>query len=176
MSDRMRTRLNVNEERENSRPARGGHSLAPRLRPAAILVALASLLVLSGCRPSGEALVPVAGKITYGGGPWPCGGMLFFTPAKSADAVTVRPGWARFAVDGTFHATSFKEGDGLFPGRYRVAVQCWPQSAASGEAPEQAVSPVDAKYSSPETSGLEVEVKPGQRSVTVELDVPKPAG
>ncbi len=176
MSDPMRKRLNVNAERENSRPARGGQSLAPRLWPAAILVALASLLVLTGCRPSGEALVPVSGKITYGGGPWPCAGMLFFTPAQSADAVTVRPGWARFAVDGTFHATSFNEGDGLFPGRYRVAVRCWPPSAASGEAPAQAVSPVDAKYGSPETSGLEVEIKPGERSVSVELNVPKPAG
>ena len=171
----MRKRLNVNAERENSRPARGGQARRPAFgRPQSSLPwrlcscspAAAPAERLS-CRSAARSPTAAAR-----GPARECSSLS----AQSADAVTVRPGWACFAVDGTFHATSFNEGDGLFPGRYRVAVRCWPPSAASGEAPAQAVSPVDAKYGSPETSGLEVEIKPGERSVSVELNVPKPAG
>ena len=117
--------------------------------------------------------MPVEGTITYGGGAWPRPGMLYFTPVEPAAGFPRRPGYATFAADGKFQATSFSSNDGLVPGRYRVGVEAWESPPLMGKrSPPK--SNVPAKFRSPATSGLELEVRAGQRRVSVQWDVPKP--
>jgi hypothetical protein len=137
-----------------------------------IFLAMA-LLLFAGCGRNGPEVVPVAGKITYAGGPWPRGGMLFFTSAEPAAGMPIRPAWARFDTSGQFRATSFSSGDGLVPGRYAVSVEAWDTAPVMGSK-RLPRSLVPQKYQSPKTSGLEVVVASGQGKVTVAWDVPKP--
>jgi hypothetical protein len=149
-----------------------GDTLWPRIggRAASALTAMALLALLSpaGCGPVEPGLVPVRGKVTLDGGPWPRGGMINFTPigvSSRADGSKSRPGSAKFAVDGSFTVGSFEAGDGLFPGTYAVAVDCAeapPQMSPTGKAIE-APNAVPKKYGEPATSGLTLTVKPGAR-------------
>ena len=89
----------------------------------------------AGCSKSEPGLVPVRGKITLDGGPWPHEGSMIFTPEGGGPASRSRPAGARFSTDGAFVATSFAEGDGLFPGTYKISVECWeaePKMANNG--------------------------------------------
>jgi hypothetical protein len=137
------------------------------------LLMAAVCLLLSGCGRRGPEVVPVDGKITSGGGSWPKPGMLYFTPEQPANGLPNRPAWAKFTTEGKFHVTSFTPDDGLVPGRYRVGVECFETPPAMG-AVTPARSRVPQKYRSPATSGLEVNVAPGQRKVSLNWDVPKP--
>jgi hypothetical protein len=111
--------------------------------------------------------VPVRGKVTLDGGPWPREGTVNFTPTATAQAVggaKSRPGSARFGVDGSFTVGSYEAGDGLFPGTYTVAVDCAsapPQMSSTGQAVE-APNVVPKKYQNPSTSGLTLTVKAGE--------------
>ena len=81
--------------------------------------------LLTGCGPSHPTTVAVRGKVTYGGGSWPKAGLLYFTIVTAAKDFPGRTGTARFETDGAFEAMTWKPGDGLMPGRYRVGVECW---------------------------------------------------
>lgn len=117
-------------------------------------------------------MVRVEGTITCARGSWPARGTLYFTPVEPAPGFPARPGWADFEPDGRFTATSFAPGDGLMPGRYHIGIECWAQPPAMGsKTPPK--SAVPAKYQSPATSGLELDIKPGQGKATVQWDVPK---
>ena len=143
-------------------------------RPCVFLLAIGLPLGLAGgCGSRGPEVVPVEGTITYGGGAWPRPGTLYFTPAEPAADLPRRPGYATFGVNGKFQATSFSSNDGLVPGRYRVGVESWESPPRMGKRPTPKSS-VPAKFQSPATSGLELEVRSGQRRVSVQWDVPKP--
>ena len=131
-----------------------------------------SCLVLLGCG-RGEGLVPVRGKVTLGGGPWPKPGMIFFTALEPAAGFSSRPGAGSFGTDGSFRVTTIKEGDGLVPGKYRVYVTCWEVAPSPIMGPgAEGKSYVPPKYRSPATSDLELTVEPGQRSLEVQYDLP----
>jgi hypothetical protein len=132
---------------------------------------LAALLP-SGCGPKGPEIVPVEGTITFGGGPWPTAGVVYFTLDPSATGTAGHPALGKFDLDGKLTVTTFQKGDGLMPGKYKLAVECW-------EVPPQMNSPIPAKsyvperYQSAVASGLAVSVEPGQRVVHLQLDVAK---
>ena len=129
-------------------------------------------MLLSSCRRSEVELVPVEGTITYGGGDWPVPGTLAFTPIERKADFPLRPGWANFGADGKFQATTFKEGDGLVPGAYQVAVEAFLTPWEMGKAkPESCVL---KEFESPATSGLTVAVDSGKRKMTVQWNVPRP--
>lgn len=98
-------------------------------RPWPLLV-MAGLLVAStagGCGTKG--LVPVEGRVTFGGEAPPAHGYLYFVPRDMSkdlkrDDAGPLPGTALFAADGSFRASTFQEGDGLRPGAYEVRVEC----------------------------------------------------
>ena len=120
------------------------------------VLALGSFAMV-GCGNDRPQLVPVTGQVTLDGGSWPTSGALYFVPIEVAEGFPHRPGSAEFAADGHFAAKTFHSGDGLFPGRYRVRVECWitpPAMNVPGE------SHIPVKYQNPATSGLEVTVKP----------------
>ena len=133
---------------------------------------LACCLAMVGCGRSGVEVVPVEGKITYGGGSWPVGGNLMFAPVSVAEGQPRRSAVATFDTEGNFRATSFHPGDGLVPGEYQAAIECW--KVAPGIGVPRAISYVPDKFQSPATSGLKVTVPQGQRKVAIQWDVPKP--
>ena len=142
------------------------------LRVAWGLLLAAACVVLFGCGRGGPEVVRVTGKVTFGGGAWPAEGVLYFTPVEPAEGMPARPAPADFDKEGNFTVTSFDEGDGLVPGKYRVAVECW-ESAPSMDKPGPVISYVAKKYQTAATSDLVVVIESGSGTTTVELDVPK---
>jgi hypothetical protein len=95
----------------------------PRILLAAL--ALALIVPLTGCGgQEGPERIQVRGQVTYGGGPWPKPGVLYFVPIENAPGNT-HPGLGYFDTSGSFRAQTFGPGDGLVPGTYRVRVECW---------------------------------------------------
>lgn len=141
--------------------------------PCCLAALLAALFVLgAGCGRRGPEVVRIKGKVTFGGGPWPAKGVLYFTPTEPADGMPRRPAPADFDTDGRFAASSFKRGDGLVPGRYRVAVECW-EVAPDMQNFRIPKSYVPSRFHTAATSDLEVDIPPGAGAVEVTLDVPK---
>jgi hypothetical protein len=94
----------------------------------------AALVASLGCGGDGPETIPVHGKVTFGGGPPPAEGAVFFAPLSVEAGAQRRPGRARFGLDGAYEATSFEPGDGLVPGEYRVTVECWKTPPGMGGA------------------------------------------
>ena len=129
-----------------------------------------SVLACCGCGGTRADLVKMSGKITFGGGTWPTEGTLFFMPVEVAEGMRNRPARADFDKEGNFRVGSYEKADGIYPGKYIVAVECWkvPPSAAG-----PGVSYLPKKSQSAQTSGLTVDVPPGSGPLYREWDVPK---
>jgi hypothetical protein len=125
-----------------------------------------ALVLQSGCRDS-RGLVPVNGKITFDGGPPPKSGRLNFSPTSAAEGYARRPGQASFDTSGEFEVTSYKVGDGLTPGTYRVNVICVERDPAPVPGGLEAVT-----YVAPGYKGQEVVVAAGSKTIDVDIDVP----
>ncbi len=124
---------------------------------------------MAGCGPQRPETVAVRGRVLFDGQPPPKEGMVYFAPLEPAEGFPRRPGRAEFDAQGHFRATTFDGTDGLIPGHYRIGVDCW-ETLPQAEGPP-AVSLVPAAYREPSTSGLELVVEPGARSMTVEFDL-----
>jgi hypothetical protein len=131
----------------------------------ALMIAIA-IVLQSGCRDS-RGLVPVNGRITFDGGPPPKSGRLSFSPTSAAEGYPRRPGQARFESSGEFEVTSYKDGDGLTPGTYRVNVICVERDPAPVPGGFEAVS-----YVAPGYQGQEVVVSAGSKPMELAIDVP----
>lgn len=127
-------------------------------------------LVVAGCGRGGPELVNIKGKVTYGGGPWPAKGALYFNPVDPAEGMPRISSRADFDTDGNFAVTSFDDGDGLVPGKYTVVVECWDSPPEPGKPSK---SYVPKRYQTSRTSDLEVVIKSGAGTQEVTLDVPK---
>ena len=140
-------------------------------RPVLSILFAIFCLSLIGCGVKHPATVPVRGAVTYGGGPWPTGGRLLFTIAEDAGAeLPRRPGIAEFDAQGNFTVRTWKDADGLRPGRYRVGVECWKIPPVMGGPPP--VSYVPAAYQNPMTSGIELVITSGDSARTLQFDIP----
>lgn len=115
-----------------------------------------ALGVAAGCGPDRPDVVPASGQVLIDGQPLPHG------------FVQVLPENARPATgpvkDGRFVLTTFEPGDGVVPGRHRVAVLA---SEAEGGTGQRWHAP--KKYADPETSGLEIEVAEPTEDLRIEL-------
>jgi hypothetical protein len=123
-------------------------------------------LFLSGCGSSGP--VPVRGVATLNGQPLPYGQVAF----QPTDLNVGRPALARINSDGTFAATTFKDGDGLLPGTYRMAVDAAKppfDPTANGPAPR-----LHPRYAAGQTSELTITVSPGDSPHELELKLSPP--
>ncbi|MFM7319790.1 MAG: hypothetical protein ACKO85_22145 [Isosphaeraceae bacterium] len=127
----------------------------------ACALSLVVTAAFTGCGSSEPGLVPVKGKITLDGGPFPKEGMINFTGASAADPnAPSRPGSAKFGTDGVFSAMSFEPGDGLYPGTYKLAVECQdaPPTIANDGRMIGGKNLIPAKFQNAETSGLTLTV------------------
>jgi hypothetical protein len=118
-----------------------------------------------GCGEPEKPLVPVSGRVTYGGGDWPMAGAITFTPVASPGATPARPGGARFGPDGKFVVGSYKPGDGLMPGRYSISVSCFDTNTTK---PRD-----EAEYVPRDFHAEELVIEKGQDAVELNFDVPK---
>jgi hypothetical protein len=134
------------------------------LAPALVL----AVLVAGGCGP---AHYPVTGRVVYEDGtPLPEGSVVGETTVDGKKVMAqgdVRP-------DGTFTWGTGKPGDGARPGTYRVIVV--PRALGDAELAKGELPAVDPKFSNPDTSGIEFEVKEGKNElyITVKRAQPKP--
>ena len=127
-------------------------------------------LTVAGCGRDGLEIVPTQGKVTLDGGQWPKPGAIFFAPLEPAEGFPRRPGWGQFDVDGVFTVTTRDPGDGLIPGTYRIALECW-EIEPSDNRPGKSYTA--ERYTSPARSGLELTIEPGSSGpVEVEYDIP----
>lgn len=145
------------------------------IRAVLLLLAILGPLFLAclGCGPSRPTLVPVSGKVTFGGGAWPKKGTIYFTVKKAADGYPQRPGYADFGPDGSYAVTSYDTpGDGLHPGTYAVRIECWEVEPNMEGKPTKSYVP--GKFQNADTSELTLEVLPTDGAKTgVDFDVPK---
>jgi len=130
---------------------------------------LASALLIVGCGERRLSMVPVSGEVTFDGGPPPAAGRISFSPNETFGDLPRRPGMAQFGTDGKFQVTSFREGDGLVPGRYRVKVSC-----LSG-LPDitKRDSTESVSYVAPGYEPDELIVEIGSNPIVVNYDVPQ---
>ena len=94
------------------------------------------LLGICGCNAQGPERVPVSGRVTYGGGEWPAAGVLNFCPLEPAEGSRHGNGTATIDRSGNYVARSpSNAAAGLFPGTYRINIECWKSPPTMGGPP-----------------------------------------
>ncbi len=128
------------------------------MRPIARLAAFGLLLAAAGC--GGNKLHPVRGQVVYQDG----------SPVKGLEGGQVvfegtGPDGKKYSAtgpldaEGRFELGTEKPGDGAVAGKNRVLIS---PPTSEGDIPKPKV--IDPKYETFERSGLEYEVKPGQKN------------
>ena len=110
-------------------------------------------------------MVKVTGRVTYRGGACPGPGTLYFAPQSVADGSGLRPATAEFAEDGRFSVRSFRDNDGLKPGRYRVRMECWQERPRGYDQPGVQVVP-------PNFQPEDLVVESGRGAMEVSYNIP----
>lgn len=127
---------------------------------------------IAGCGNDRPTTIPVSGRVTLDKGNWPTSGTLFFLPMEPASGYPRRPATAEFAEDGSFgSATSWQDGDGVVPGRYKVYVECWKIRPTRAGPPPQSYAAT--KYQAGATSDIEVDVAADSGDQQFEWNIPK---
>jgi hypothetical protein len=106
-----------------------------------------------GCSDRLPRTIPVEGQVTYRGKPVTQGSVTFM-PADSAQGAALQPATGRLESDGSYRLRSYRQKDGVLPGKYAVSVAAYRSSRlpmTPGEKPDYSVP---EKYVSPQTSGL----------------------
>jgi len=123
-----------------------------------LCIGLVFLSSLAGCRPAHELeTAPVRGTVALDG-KLMSGGSVIFVPERGRGAT------GSIAADGTYTVGTYEEADGAVVGRHKVAV--FPSHNVS-EFEELDVRPskFPARYENVVSSGIEVDVKPGEENV-----------
>jgi hypothetical protein len=121
-----------------------------------LLLLCSIFFVVVGC---GQGHVSGSGTVKYSTGELVPSGIIFFSNPQFNYTGNIK--------NGTFELGGLKEGDGLPPGKYNVHL-------LGTQVTEEAEIPLfDAKYNNPETSGIVIEVKSGEKN-HFEITVEKP--
>jgi hypothetical protein len=136
--------------------------LLKKLRLTCKLVSCLFVAVVMGCAEKGPELTEVTGRVLLDGKPLTTGSVVTL-PTQGRGA--------RGTIDaqGNFTLNTSDKGVGASPGKHQVAVIAMELADnPSPEAPRRSLIP--QKYSSAETSGLFIEVTPGEMEpITLEL-------
>jgi hypothetical protein len=140
---------------------RSAFSGSRRLLPIGLLLMLAA-----GC---GSGPQPVRGKVTLDDGSPVTKGMVVFESLGGDPKITAR---GDIQPDGSFQLGTYKPGDGVPPGKYRVLVA--PREDMEDiDSPNRKPAAFDPRYSDFKTSGLECEVKSGTNEYPIQVSRPK---
>jgi hypothetical protein len=131
------------------------------------LPAAALLLLLPGLAGCGARLNTVRGTVTLADGSPLTRGLVVFEGVIGGAAVSAR---GEVKPDGSYTLGTYKPGDGVPAGKYRVLINPLDLSEVPDE---QKKLPFDYKHLRFETSGLEFEVKPGANEFPIRLDPPR---
>lgn len=133
-----------------------------------LIVILSALVALSGCAED-RGLVKIAGTVICDGGEPPIAGSITFMPEPGQNETLQAT--ARFGKDGKFVVSTWDEGDGMRPGKYKVRIECW--ETAPSFFGSQGVSLIDRKYLDwgNNSSMPRLEVIAGQAKVDVVFEV-----
>jgi hypothetical protein len=121
------------------------------------------------------SLGKVNGKITWNGAPVTLGTITLVPIGKDSKSPknAGRPATCTIQTDGTFTATTTKEGDGAVVGRHQVMFSPPEQASSADAAPDGAhKEPAPVLYGGLVPSPAEIEIKSGENSVTIELKTP----
>ena len=130
-----------------------------------MLAALAFLAGVAGCR-GGQ--YPVHGRVVYEDGSPVTEGIVIGEKVEGDRRVKAQ---GSVQSDGTFSWGTQSPGDGAEPGKYRVVVV--PRAVGEKEASQGVRPAVDRKFSNPQTSGIDFEVKPGRNELDITVTKPK---
>jgi len=127
-----------------------------------VSVLVAGVLTLAGCSGGPSDTPPLAktiGRVTIDGEPLTQGSVQF-TP-YAAKGTAGRMALGAIQEDGTFEMMTIFPGDGAQVGFHRVAIECSESQPFDPANPtmNDAKSLIPIRYSDPEMSGIEVEVK-----------------
>ena len=122
-------------------------------------------LCLAGCGKPARELAPLTGKVTYNGKPLRFG-------AITIEHEYGQPATSKIQSDGTFSLSTHGEGEGAAVGKRRVRIACF-----EGQDPARQTNPntpislgrllIPEKYTSFETSGIVIDVRPGKNEPVV---------
>jgi 3',5'-cyclic AMP phosphodiesterase CpdA len=113
-----------------------------------------------------KSTYPVKGWVYYDGCPAP-GAQVVFYYINPATSLLTRAGDALVDGDGSFTLSTYQANDGAPAGKYGVAVT-WRENLFDPDGTVGA-NRLPEKYATVATSGLRVEVRPGQNEFTLEL-------
>jgi hypothetical protein len=137
------------------------------LRKTPLAAALCLCLTAAGCKDSELELTPVEGTVTLDGKPLAGAGVLFQPEGGG------RPATGITDAEGKFTLTTLEQGDGAHVGMNQVSVTkeeiVAPKRKLEEGEWEAMKLATPAKYASPNTSGLTVNVQPGMEPVKLEL-------
>jgi len=128
---------------------------------------LLAVFLCSGCRPGAnphiEKTIPVSGKVTFANGSPVRGGLVTLHPKDGTKSES------RGTIDksGNFTLGTYKVSDGTMPGEYTVTVEPIVYDKRGNMRPDKSLG-IPAKYASPDSSGLTIEIK-DQESQEVNL-------
>jgi hypothetical protein len=139
---------------------------ANRLRGWATALAVSLTLSVAGC---GAGKHPVRGTVTLENDTPLTRGLVIFERVDGGPPVTAR---GDIQADGRYELSTERAGDGVPPGRYKVAIN----PLDTSDVPDELKAlPFDVKYLNLSTSGLECEVKSGVNEYPIKLSRPTEA-
>ena len=142
--------------------------LMSRFHRILFVLSVAAAATTLGCGGGYEGLVPLEGAVTFDGAAPPAPGVVQLVPIEALGSHPKRTATGQFGPDGRYEASSFKPGDGVYPGRYHVTVICNKRDLDySKKDPFR-----DASYIADGYEGEELTVEDGSDAVTLNLDVP----
>src|SRR6516225_917237 len=131
------------------------------------LTLLAALAFLSGVAGCGGGRYAVHGRVVYEDGSPVTEGIVIGEKAEGDRRVKAQ---GSVKSDGTFSWGTLSPGDGAEPGKYRVEVV--PRAVGEKEASQGVLPAVDSRFSNPQTSGIDFEVKPGRNELNITVRKP----
>ncbi len=124
-------------------------------------LAVAALIVASGCSEGDFPVAPVTGVVTLDGAPLP-GGQIRFAPVNANQAgLTGKAGFGVIGSDGAYELATFGENDGAIIGKHWVTIY-----GHNPRAPKESASlPKFGKFTVP----AQQEVKEGDNKIDIAI-------
>jgi hypothetical protein len=111
-------------------------------------------LLPAGCgSPKYPRTVSISGKVTWQGKPLTAGSVAFI-PANAGGSQPSRSAGGEIGPDGVYRLSSFRSGDGVMPGQYRVTVESYISQPTHAESDKPYVWRIPRHYGKPAESGL----------------------